>query len=164
MESRELNSKSGPLRKSQILGLDVATHTGYYSRHGSGTWNFTESHSRNDNKQHKAFRDTLIYFITRYDIRQIVAEDISVNNHFTDIRKLSEFRGILLEVCDELDLPDPEFVNVVTLKKFATGNGKADKNEMMAACMDRYRFQPRSHDEADAFFLYHYYCRKFRIF
>lgn len=32
------------------------------------------------------------------------------------MRKLSEFRGILLEVCDELDLPEPEFVNVASLK------------------------------------------------
>lgn len=114
-------------------------------------------------KQHKAFRDTLIGFITTHGIRKIVAEDISVNKHFTDIKKLSEFRGILLEVCDELDLPEPEFVNVAALKKFATGNGRATKPEMMAACVNYYRFRPRTHDEADAFLLFHYYCRKWRI-
>ena len=61
-------------------------------------------YARNNNKQHKAFRDTLIDFIQRNGIKQIVAEDVSVNNHFTDTRKLSEFRGILFEVCDTLDL------------------------------------------------------------
>lgn len=151
------------LTRSQILALDIATTTGYYSLHGSGTWNFSEKLARNKGKQHKAFRDTLIDCITTHGIRKIVAEDVSVNKHFTDIKKLSEFRGILLEVCDELCLPEPEFVNVSALKKFATGNGRATKPEMMAACVNHYRFRPATHDEADAFLLFHYYCRKWRI-
>lgn len=151
------------LQRTQILALDVATTTGYYSLHGSGAWNFSERQARNGGKQHKAFRDTLIGFITAHDIHKIVAEDISVNKHFTDIRKLSEFRGILLEVCDELGLPEPEFVHVSALKKFATGNGRATKSEMMAACVNHYRFEPRTHDEADAFLLFHFYCRKWRV-
>ena len=156
-------STTGKLRRTQLLALDVATTTGYYSLHGSGAWNFSERLARNGGRQHKAFRDTLMEFITEYGIRKIVAEDISVNKHFTDIKKLSEFRGILLEVCDELGLPEPEFVHVSALKKFATGNGRATKPEMMAACRNCYRFEPRSHDEADAFLLFHYYCRKWRI-
>lgn len=151
------------LQRTQILALDIATSTGYYSLHGSGVWNFSERIARNGGKQHKAFRDTLIGFITKHGIRKIVAEDVSVNKHFTDIRKLSELRGVLLEVCDDLCLPEPEFVHVTALKKFATGNGHATKPEMIAACRDHYHFEPRSHDEADAFMLFHYYCRKWRI-
>ena len=59
--------------KEQVLALDIATHTGYYSIHSNGTWNFTESKRRNDNKQHKDFRDTLIAYIQQYSIKQIVA-------------------------------------------------------------------------------------------
>lgn len=161
MENRA--STSGRLHRSQLLALDVATTTGYYSLHGSGVWNFSERLARNDGKQHKAFRDTLLDFISEHGIRKIVAEDISVNKHFTDIRKLSELRGILLEVCDELCLPEPEFVHVAALKKFATGNGRATKSEMIAACRNQYRFEPRTHDEADAFMLFHYFCRRWRI-
>lgn len=161
MENRA--STSGRLHRSQLLALDVATTTGYYSLHGSGVWNFSERLARNDGKQHKAFRDTLLDFISEHGIRKIVAEDISVNKHFTDIRKLSELRGILLEVCDELCLPEPEFVHVAALKKFATGNGRATKSEMIAACRNHYRFEPRTHDEADAFMLFHYFCRRCRI-
>ena len=145
------------------MALDLATSTGYYSLHGSGTWNFSEKLTRNNDKQHKALRDTLIDFITTHGIRKVVAEDISVNKFFTDIRKLSEFRGILLEVCDELDLPEPEFVNVAALKKFATGNCRATKPEMMAACVNNYHFHPKNHDEADACHLFYYYVRKWRI-
>lgn len=161
MESRA--STSDRLHRSQLLALDVATTTGYYSLHGSGVWNFSERLARNDGKQHKAFRDTLLDFISAHGIRKIVAEDISVNKHFTDIRKLSELRGILLEVCDEFCLPEPEFVHVAALKKFATGNGRATKAEMIAACRNHYRFEPRTHDEADAFMLFHYFCRRWRI-
>ena len=150
--------------KQQVLGLDIATMCGYYSTHESGAWNFYESKARNDNKQHKAFRDTLIDFITRHGIRQVVAEDINVNNHFVDMRKLSEFRGILLEVCDELNLPEPVFLNVMSIKKYATGNGRATKLDMINACVERYNYRPRTDDEADAFWVYTYYCHKYRIF
>lgn len=51
------HERTAKLTKDQVLGLDIATHTGYHSVHGSGTWDFTESMRRNGNKQHKAFRD-----------------------------------------------------------------------------------------------------------
>lgn len=151
------------LTKKDILALDVAQHCGYFSQHGRGTWNFTESKRRNDNKQHKAFRDTLIAFILTHGIKQIVAEDVNVNNHFTDMRKLCEFRGILKEVCDELNLPEPEFVNVATLKKWATGDGRADKQKMIDMMKRRYGLTPYDDNEADACHLYYYFCRKYRL-
>lgn len=157
------NNDAIPIGKEHVLALDIATYTGYYSVHESGVWNFTESKKRNDNKQHKDFRDTLLSFIKDYGILQIVAEDVNVNNHFRDMRKLSEFRGILLEICDELNLPEPEFINVATLKKWATGNGKAGKPDMMQACIDRYRYTPVDDNAADACHLFHYYIRKYRI-
>jgi Holliday junction resolvasome RuvABC endonuclease subunit len=157
------NNDAIPIGKEHVLALDIATYTGYYSVHESGVWNFTESKKRNDNKQHKDFRDTLLSFIKDYGILQIVAEDVNVNNHFRDMRKLSEFRGILLEICDELNLPEPEFINVATLKKWATGNGKAGKPDMMQACIDKYRYTPVDDNAADACHLFHYYIRKYRI-
>ncbi|WP_165045074.1 crossover junction endodeoxyribonuclease RuvC [Dysgonomonas sp. ZJ709] len=152
------------LKKEELLALDIATHTGYYSLNAFGTWNFTESKKRNNNKQHKDFRDTIMGFVLQQGIRHIVAEDINVNNYFSDMRKLSEFRGILFEICDELNLPEPTFVNVATLKKWATDNGRASKQEMMQACKDRYNFLPDDDNVSDACHLYHYYIRKYRIF
>ena len=165
MESRK--SKHKPIMvvvvKSDVLALDIATHTGYYSVHEGGIWNFTESIRRNNLKQHKDFRDTIMAFIKEHGIKQIVAEDINVNNFFFDIRKLSEFRGILLEVCDELDLPEPVFINVATLKKWATGNGRATKQDMINTCQTKYNYFPKDDNEADAFLLFHYFTRKYKI-
>lgn len=100
-----------------MLALDIATHTGYFSVHEAGTWNFTESRRRNGNRMHGAFRTVLVSFIRAYGIRRVVAEDVSANRYFYDMHRLSELRGILLEVCDSLGLPEPEFVNPTLLKK-----------------------------------------------
>lgn len=151
------------LRREQVLALDIATHTGYFSLHEAGTWNFTESRRRNGNKLHGAFRAMLLAFIRRYGIRQIVAEDVCVNRHFYDMRRLAELRGILLEVCDELDLPEPEFVNVTTLKKWATGDGRATKVRMIDACRQRYGILPVDDNAADACHLFYYFLRKHRL-
>lgn len=154
---------SDNVAREEILALDVATRCGYYSLRESGTWNLAESKRRNGNKMHGAFRTLLLCFIRAYGIRRIVAEDVAVNRHFYDLRRLSELRGILLEVCDEMELPEPEFVNPSTLKKFATGDGRATKECMVRACREKYRYDPPDDNAADACHLYHYYLRKYRL-
>lgn len=151
------------ITRNNVLGLDIATHCGYFSLHESGTWDFTESLHRNNNKQHSAFRNTLIEFIQKYDIKQIVAEDVSVNNHFIDARKLSEFRGIMLEICDTLNLPEPVFINPKKIKSWATGNGNATKADMVKFCKLRWKTNPVDDNEADATHIFMYYISKFHL-
>lgn len=158
-----MKQETEELKREHILALDIATHCGYFSVHESGTWNFTEGKRRNGNKQHLALKDTLTAFISEHGIQRIVAEDVSVNNHFFDMRKLAEFRGVLLCVCDELDLPEPEFVNPKVLKKYATGNGNASKDDMKQAYTARFNRLPLDDNEADAFWLFQYYVSKYRI-
>lgn len=149
-----------------VLGLDVATHCGFYSTHERGTWDFTESMRRNNNKQHGAFRKTLIDFIQKYNIKQVVAEDVSCGRsgkEFKSSVKLSEFRGILLEVCDTLDLPEPVFLNPRTIKSWATGDGNADKAKMMRFCKLRWRTDPVDDNESDATHIFMYYVKKFKL-
>lgn len=153
---------STPDRK-EVLALDIATHTGYFSVHEAGTWNFTESRRRNGNKMHGAFRTVLVSFIRAHGIRRVVTEDVSVNRYFYDMRRLSELRGILLEVCDSLGLPEPEFVNPAVLKKWVTGDGHATKTQMVAACKERYGIIPVDDNAADACHLFHYYIRRHRL-
>jgi Holliday junction resolvasome RuvABC endonuclease subunit len=166
MKTSQENTAKKPLSRDNILGLDIATHTGYYSTHESGTWDFTESMRRNNNKQHKAFRDTLIDFITQHDIKVIVAEDVNcgrTSKEFISTRKLSEFRGILMEVCDSLNLPEPTLINLRTVKKWATGDGNADKDKMVRYCKMRWKTNPVDDNEADATHIFMYYIRKFNL-
>jgi Holliday junction resolvasome RuvABC endonuclease subunit len=166
MKTDYKNKQSGAITRDNVLALDIATHTGYYSTHESGTWDFTESMRRNNNKQHGAFRETLMAFIEEHHIRAIVAEDVSfarTDRHFVSARKLSEFRGILLEICDSLDLPEPAFINPATVKKWATGDGNADKRKMILFCKSRWRTDPVDDNEADATHIFMYYVRKFNL-
>lgn len=159
----ELPEPTSDLTKYDTLALDIANHCGYFSAHGSGTWDFTESKRRNDNKEHKAFRDTLMNFIVTHGIKQIYAEDVNVNKYFGAMRKLSEFRGILFEICDELNLPEPQFAAVTTIKKYATGNGQADKQQMIDACIAKYGHTPVDDNEADACHIYFYFLKRYHI-
>lgn len=154
------------ITRDNVAAFDIATHCGYYCTKESGTWDFTESMRRNNNKQHKAFRDTIIDFIKRYNIKIIVAEDVNcgrMNKEFMASRKLSEFRGILMEICDSLDLPEPIFVNLKTVKKWATGDGSADKDMMIKYCKLRWKTEPVDDNEADATHIFMYYVRKFNL-
>lgn len=154
------------LTRDEVLSLDIATHCGYHSTHVSGTWDFTESLHRNNNKQHKAFRDTLLAEIRQHGVKQVVAEDVSAGSAkggFKSSVKLAEFRGILLEVCDELGLPEPIFINPKSVKKWATGDGNADKNKMVEYCIKRWGITPVDDNEADATHIFHYFCRIFHI-
>lgn len=153
------------LKKEEVLALDIATTTGYHTFcAGGGSWVFTESKTRNENKKHKHFRETLIDFIQTHNIRMIVAEDILMNkNRFRATVSLSEMRGILLEVCDTLDLPEPEFLNATNIKTFATGAGNASKEQMIAACKKRYNIDAVDDNMADAVFILYLFCRKFKI-
>ena len=164
---RSTHEKAESLTKDQVLSLDIATHTGYHSVHGSGTWDFTESMRRNVNKQHKAFRETVMNYIVEHGIRHIVAEDVSAGTSaggFKSSVKLAEFRGILLEICDTLDLPEPTFINPSTVKKWATGNGRADKKMMIDFCISRWGINPIDDNEADATHIFMYYIRKNHIY
>ena len=162
----ETNHEGKEIMRENVLALDIATHTGYYSVHGRGTWDFSESMRRNNNKQHKAVRDTIIDFIQKYNIKQIVAEDVSCGRSMAQFKatvKLSEFRGILMEICDSLNLPEPIFINLKTVKKWATGNGNADKKMMMQFCKSRWKTEPCDDNEADATHIFMYYIRKFNL-
>ena len=160
------HADSDKLTRDQVLALDIATHTGFYSTHEHGTWDFTESMRRNNNKQHQAFRETLVDFIQKYGIKQIVIEDVSCGRSGKEVKssvKLAEFRGILFEVCDTLDLPEPALVNPRTVKKWATGDGNADKIKMVNFCKLRWKTNPCDDNEADATHIYMYYVKKFRL-
>ena len=133
-EQDEKNQEA--ITRDNILSLDIATHCGYYSTHEAGTWNFTQKTGRNAIEQHLSFYNTLKEFIQKNDIKLIVAEDVNVKGKFVGMRKLSEFRGILFLICAQLGLPEPKFVNVSTVKKWATGDGKADKEKMMLIALN----------------------------
>lgn len=157
------NIEPNEITRDNVLALDVAEHCGYYSTHEAGTWNFTQKRSKNAIEQHRLFYDTLVSFIRKYNIKLIVAEDVCVSTHFIATRKLSEFRGILFLICSQLGLPEPVFINVSTVKKWATGDGKADKRKMINFCRSRWGIDPVDDNMADATHIFKYYVRRYKL-
>ena len=154
------------LRRENVLALDVATHCGWRMADNGGTWHFpkTESAPKKlgpDYAQHKAFRTKLIDTIIENDIKVVAAEDV-VFGHFIDFRKLCELRGVLFEVCESLDIPVIVF-KPSDIKKFATGNGNADKDKMIEACINRWHITPIDDNEADATHIFFYLCKRYDL-
>lgn len=158
--------KKNPIRKEQVLSLDMATHFGFYNPIiGWGTLDTTETR-KNDYKQHKQVHDQLVEWITSCDIRQVVAEDFTVfaAGNIVSIKKLCEYRGILLYVCDELNLPEPVFINCSEAKRWLTGNGHADKQMMVSMVKKRFGIDTKGDDNAaDAITFWYMYVKRFKL-
>lgn len=157
------------LTKKDLLAVDIASHTGWFTAgHGYGTQYFPNTESAPKKfgggyNQHKAFRDWLMEKITSWNIRLLAAEDVQVSKNFTALRKLSEFRGIMCEVCATLDVP-VIFVPVTGLKKWATGNGNASKREMMEYAAKRWGVDVEGDDNAgDAAHIFFYVAKRYRL-
>lgn len=157
------------LTKRDILSLDVATHTGYYTLgHGYGTVYFPNTGTApkkygDDYQQHKAFRDWVIGMIKKHNIKIVVAEDVNVGTQFNALRKLAQFQGVLFELCATLDVP-LMVENVTSIKRFATGKGNATKDEMLKAAIQKYKVDMEGDDNAgDAIHIFHYFTHKYGI-
>lgn len=156
------------LTKWQVLSLDVAQHTGFYSCKESGTVFFPNTDKAPkklgpDYEQHKAFRDWIVSMVKKHGFRLIVAEDVNVGSQFSALRKLSQFQGVLYEVCATLRVP-LIVANVVAIKKFATGKGNATKQEMIEAARRRWKYDCEQDDNlADAMHIFHYITKRYNI-
>lgn len=163
VKKNEQDESVNPITRDNILSLDIAIHCGYYSTHEAGTWNFTQRANMSVGEQYQLFYKTIETFVKKHDIKLIIAEDVNVKGQFVGMRKLSEFRGILYYLCAQLGLPDPKFINVKTVKKWATGDGNADKKKMMEYCVKRWGIAPIDDNMADAVHIFKHHVRMYRL-
>ena len=79
------------LCKRDVMSLDIAEHTGYYSTHDWGTWYFppTEKATKkygSEYEQHRQFYLTVKNFILEHHIKVVTAEDVNVGESFIAMR------------------------------------------------------------------------------
>lgn len=155
------------LSRGDVMAFDVATHCGYYTIGDFGTKYFPNTEKApkylgSDYGQHKAFRQWLVELLTSHNIKAVAAEDV-IFGHFTDFRKLCEFRGILFEVCETLDIPIVTF-KPSDIKKHGTGKGNADKKLMILFAEKRYKIEVGNDDNlADAIHIYMYFIHRYKL-
>lgn len=155
------------LGRGDVMAFDVATHCGFYTLGDYGTAHFPNTEKApkklgSDYAQHKCFRQWLVNMLTSHKIKAVAAEDV-VFGHFTDFRKLCEFRGILFEVCETLNIPIVTF-KPSDIKKHGTGKGNADKKLMIKFAEERYKIEVGNDDNlADAIHIYMYFIHRYKL-
>lgn len=155
------------LSRRDVMAFDVASHCGYYTLGDYGTKYFP-SNDRAPKKlgpdyaQHKNFREWLIEILTAHQIKVVAAEDV-IQGDFISTRKLAEFRGIMFEVCETLDIPIVTF-KPSDIKKHGTGKGNADKKMMIKFAEERYHIEVGNDDNlADAIHIYMYFIHRYKL-
>lgn len=155
------------LSRRDVMAFDVASHCGYYTLGDYGTKYFPSNDRApkklgSDYAQHKNFREWLIEILTAHQIKVVAAEDV-IQGDFISTRKLAEFRGIMFEVCETLDIPIVTF-KPSDIKKHGTGKGNADKKMMIKFAEERYHIEVGNDDNlADAIHIYMYFIHRYKL-
>ena len=141
-----------------ILALDTATKTGWAlikggSVYESGVQDFSKKRGESNGIMFIRFRrwlsdmlkeskpDMLVYEQTGHSFKNASAMEIAFN-----------LSGRAQEIADEHFIPYTTYTPSA-LKKFATGQGRADKAAMIEACKEKSGIPPKDDNEADAILL-----------
>jgi Holliday junction resolvasome RuvABC endonuclease subunit len=136
----------------KILALDIATHTGWKTQSGSGTWDFTPKKGDSEGMRVVRFKKEVIAKIESESIEMISYERPFSGKFPNSIIAPSKMIGVLEDLCYERGIHLTAYAPK-EIKKFATGNGNAGKPLMMQAAV-ALGYKPKDDNEADAIHLY----------
>jgi len=135
--------------RQKILALDPANSCGYAHSSGQrGVWLLGDPYSRL-----QRFRNQLLQAADRWGCDLLAYEDAafgSINPHTAAAH--NELAGIIKLVAAELCVETRSY-KPATIKKFATGSGRAQKPQMIRACETILGLRVTSDDEADAIWI-----------
>lgn len=155
------------LNKFNVVGFDVASHTGFYNPKNYGVKFFPNTDKAPkklglDYGKFKNFREWLIEYLTTNNIKAVAAEDV-IFVRMVDFRSLCMQRGILFEVCETLNIPIITF-KPSDIKRHGTGSGNANKKKMIEYAEKRYHIETDEMDDlADAIHIYMYFCHRYKL-
>ena len=104
--------------------------------------------------QHKYanFWDTIHLYVPSPLIDLVLYEEVMAHKGAHAAHDYGAYKGMLILFCEMNEIPY-EGVHVATIKKHATGNGRASKEEVIAAAEEKYGKKITKSDEADALML-----------
>jgi len=149
----DLFQTSHPIGKHDILALDIATTTGWAMHSASGVWKLTLKKDESKGMRLIRFRSKLVELYSLHKFRLVVFEALAIYTKFPNF-VAAEMQGVLKLFCTENNI-DYKAYTVAEVKKFATGNGNASKDKMIAACRANYGVEPEDDNHADALHVYH---------
>ena len=145
----------------KILALDPASRTGWAWTDGtnrdSGTWDLGSGpHGQRLNR----LRGLIVGIHRMHGIDRIAFEEASMGAsgrfgkgpQWSTIVFHNKLRGAVEIAADSLGCELMPY-NITAIKAYATGSGRADKTQMMAACKRLLGIEPRDDNEADALWI-----------
>lgn len=153
-EPLEINENPFGKRTSVgLMTLDIATHTGFCTHTASGVWDLTPKRDESAGMRCIRFKGKLKEMCQIEQIKMIAFERVA--GHYRGaIIVAAELVGVLKVFCEENQI-DYKAYSAKEIKKFATGNGNANK-DMMVEAARKYKANVTSDDEADAIHIYHF--------
>lgn len=133
-----------------VIGLDLSLAAPGLSA-GQAGWpplaTALATDAKRGDRRYCDIRDWLIFYIANHGHRLAVIEAVPPYDFASS--GLERVHGIAREVLARYDVPFA-YVNVSALKKFATGNGRADKREVMAMVRNGWGFPVEDDNASDA--------------
>ena len=131
----------------RALALDMATTTGWAlvdrGQIRTGTFKTTRAKGRktlpdeHEGIEFDRFEKWLWKMLKEFDPDVVFFEEAGGFRNVTTARKPYGYRGLMMACCARLNIP-MQGVSPSTVKKFATGNGRAQKEEMIHAAKQKF--------------------------
>jgi crossover junction endodeoxyribonuclease RuvC len=136
------------MKPVKVLGLDLSlTASGIYCDTCGGSIFKTKLRGM---ERLQAIRDEVVKHALHSDI--ILVEGYAFGARGNAMFSIGELGGVIRLALYELSKPYIE-IAPTQLKKFATGKGNANKDEVIAAAIRKFNFQGTDNNEADAYVL-----------
>jgi Holliday junction resolvasome RuvABC endonuclease subunit len=105
-------------------------------------------------------RRKVVSTVRTFPIGLACVEGYSFASKGSSMTDLAELRGVILNVLFRNDVP-VDIIAPPTLKKIATGNGRAEKDEMIRKARRKWKRCPDNDNVADGFWLAHEAQRRY---
>lgn len=141
----------------RILAIDPATSCGWAwsdgtTRH-SGTWDLAALGSSGKHAHLAALRERLLRLHAKLGIDHIGYEKVIHGRGMRSTEAHAEKIAILKLVAVEIGATVHTGYAATSIKLYATGDGRAEKSQMILACERLLKVVPRTDDEADALWI-----------
>lgn len=143
---------------THYIGIDPATHCGWAvltsagERVSSGTWDLSAKRHEGGGMRYVRVSRYLRELLNAYPGAHLAYEEVGRHRGVDAAHVYGGIVAMLAGVCEELATPYMGIL-VGTVKKTATGKGNADKDAMIAAARERWKYEPVDDNDADALWI-----------